>query len=343
MSKVGILTLYHVRNIGACLQAYAMKEKLEAQGNDVFFIKGYDTKFAFQLLKGDVGSVRPWSIPFLLKRELKFQKFFSSFNEASLIESCEFDSIIIGSDSVWIAKYADGFMPECFFGRIDNTNIFSYAPSVGGKYDLSVYGRSQLKALEKLKCITVRDEVTKSFINDAIGKKAELVADPTLLFDWNKFIEDTAVPHKIPNKDYILVYGGFDPKLTNAISLYGKRNNLQIVNVGIYNRRFKNCIAVSPIEFLHFVKKANYVITSMFHGVMLSLAFNKEFRYIAMDPNRDIKLSTILKKLYLENVTIEKNNFDENYDWKYKIDYEEVKPLLNEFRKHSNEILKTMI
>lgn len=341
MKKIGILTLYHVRNLGACLQAMAMSEIIRMCGAKPLFIKGYDKAFAFELFKGDVGSIRPWTLPYQIVREFKFQEVFKQFEEIKLEDVKECDSVIVGSDSVWISGYGKMQMPNCFFGEINSKSINAYAPSVGGHFVESDYLHSQTDALSNFNFVGVRDDETKKFYEAYTNCKAEIVVDPTLLFDWNsKFFSK---PTYIPNEDYIVVYGGFSPKLTKAIEHYGIRNHMRVINVGIYNRRFEKSLPVSPEEFLYFIKYSKCVITSMFHGVMMSIALNKQFRYIAMDENRNIKLSTSLRLLDLEGYVVNKELFTEDYAWEDIIDYSRVNGNIREYRASSMDLLSKMI
>ena len=123
----------------------------------------------------------------------------------------------------------------------------------------------------------------------------------------------------------------------------GIRNHVRVINVGIYNRRFDNSIPVSPEEFLNYVKYSKYIITSMFHGVMISIALSKQFRYISMDENRDIKLSTTMKLLGLERYEVNRDVFTEKYNWGDIIDYYSVNKRLSELRTSSIKLLNKMI
>lgn len=341
MRMIGILTLYRVRNIGACLQATAMAEIIKANGAKPVFIKAYDNNFAFELFKGDTGSFKPWVLPFQIKREIKFRNAFKEYEEILIEDAYKCESVIVGSDSVWIDKYGRMQMPTCFFGDVCVKCINAYAPSVGGNFDNKKYSTSQISALQRFNIVGVRDEETKRFYETYTERYAEIVIDPTLLIDWSDKIERR--PSYIPDEDYLLVYGGFTPQITREIEKYGNKHHLRIVNVGIYNRRFKNNIPVSPKEFLNFVKYSKYVITSMFHGVMLSVSLNKQFRYLGMDENRNIKLSTIVSMLGLESCLINNTDFSDMYKWKDIIDYYEVNKKLNIYRGFSIELLRKMI
>lgn len=310
--KIGIVTLCRVRNYGACLQAYAMKHVLQMQGHEVYFLKAYDKEFAKELLHNDLGKIRPWHIPYLLSKEVKYRKFFKNFTELGMDQLKELDCVLIGSDSVWIYKYRNMRTPSTFFGLFDHGNISAYAPSVGGTYDISNYSERQLAGLKKLKHITVRDEMTVKFVREVLGVDASLVVDPTLLIDWGSVLDSELGKFKQRYGNYILLYGGFDSEVIHSIKEYAVARNLQIVNVGGFNWRVKNNPVVNPLEFVDLIRDSAFVLTSMFHGVMLSIALNKKFRYIAIDPQRGIKISTIIDQLNLKECIVDRQSFLNN-------------------------------
>ena len=339
---IGILTLYKVRNIGACLQATAMKRILEGYGHKVFFIEGYDEAFAKQLYKNDMGKARPWTILFRIQKNHKFQTFFSSYSEIGLQKVCDLDGVIIGSDSLWFADYGKIPMPTVFFGDVNCKTTCTYAPSVGGEYDLKKFTPQQLESLLKIRYITVRDSMSQRFVKAITGKECPIVADPTLLCNWDDYLDQNR--RVVAKKKYLMVYGGFDQKTAGAINNFAKRKGLQVINVGIFNRFFGKNVAVSPYEFLQYIHGASYVITCMFHGVMLSVALGKEFRYVSMDSNRDIKTSTALERLGLSHIMLKAQDIWEQQDFFAEpIDYAETNVLLADYRADSRKEIERML
>ncbi len=339
--NIGILTLYKVRNLGACLQATAMKSVIESYGHHVCFLDGYDSEFAKQLFINDMGRMKLWTLPFRILKENKFRKYFKTFPEAELCESEKMDGVIIGSDSLWIADYGKDPMPTAFFGDVNCDVVCSYAPSVGGRYDLSKYTSGQLGALKKIKYITVRDSASREFVREVTGKDCPVVIDPTLLYDWNDYLSNIG---KETNKNgYVLTYGGFDKKTADAINQFARRENIKVINVGTFNRWFKRNIAVSPDEFIKYIDGARYVITSMFHGVMLSVALGKEFRYISVDPNRDIKVSALINSLDLHTVMLKKQDVHAETLFVSEIDFSQVNTCLNNLRSKSLKELNKIL
>lgn len=339
--KIGIVTLCRVRNYGACLQAYAMKQILESKGHEVRFVEAYDSEFARELLHNDLGKIRLWYIPYLTHKEIKYRIFFNNFPKLCLNRIDELECILLGSDSIWDENYGKLTTPSTFFGKLDHSNISSYAPSVGGAYDMSKYTEAQIEGLKNIKHITVRDETTARFVEEAIGGKAEIVVDPTLLINWKPILDVSVKNRSAKYGDYLLLYGGFDLEMIHAVKEYAAWSCLQVVNIGGFNWRFKNNPVVDPLEFADMIRHAKFVLTSMFHGVMMSIALDKDFRYIAIDSQRSIKIATTLKQLDLEECIVSKDDFLANpvescrYDIKkeYQIKKNRVRESIEELGK----------
>lgn len=340
--KIGVLTLFKVRNIGAELQAFATKHILEDYGHQVYFLNGYGSEFAKQLFKNDMGRVRPWNLLFLIKKDYKFRRFFLNFQQAEICEAKNMNGVIIGSDSLWVSDYGKDAMPEAYFGDVDNQNIYAYAPSVGGSYQLDKYNEHQLESLRNIRYITVRDEISQQFLFDVLGHRYPIVVDPTLLYDWKSYLREIDCP--VTKKNYILIYGGMDKEMTSEILLFARRKGLDIVNIGTYNRFFRHNIPASPDEFLCYVFLAKYVVTTMFHGVMLSLALEKEVRYFSMEKNRDLKTRTVIHELQLDSIMLSKDrSTDLDEIFSTRIDYKSVSFLLERLRGQSRMELEKIL
>lgn len=346
MEKIAVITLVHVRNIGAVLQAYSTKVQIERLGYEPVYVRPYGIKEAIALFCSDMGSFRPWNIKFLFQKNRKFTEAFKLFNEEKNKTSdfSKYKSVILGSDSIWVPNVGKTRMCSAYFGRVNCKRIGSYAASTGGVSDEKLYSDEQISALNNLSHYTVRDKVTQDFINRVVEKTSEIVLDPTLLIDWKRELDKNNIPYcnEFKGKKYIVVYGGMTEKMIESITKIAQQFNLEVYNVCSYDRRFKNNIPLSPFEFVRCLDNATLVVTSMFHGVMISISLKKKFIYYAKDNNRSIKLKTMMEVL----------GFDEN-DWirdenspisingvNYPIDYVER---LNSMRTHSLKEFRNLV
>lgn len=311
MRQVGIVTLFKVHNLGAVLQAYAMKTAIENLGYKPIFINSYDKKFSMALFRGDMkGLSRIYTIPHFFKKYKKFRNCFSLFKTIDSVDDDirNMHAIVLGSDSIWTPSYANIPTPPTFFGgEINNKHIFTYAVSSGGIEDINLYSKYQLQHLQKLQSISVRDNTTKNFIINAIGHDSIVVPDPTLLVDWKRQESIQPISCNLPQDRYILVYGCSRINAC-AIKRFAKKNGYKkIINIGPFSLKyplFAENLAVSPLEFVEYIRNADLVFSGMFHGVMMSIALKKDFYYMSIDENRDKKLSTTLEILGMKDRVI---------------------------------------
>ena len=68
-----------------------------------------------------------------------------------------------------------------------------------------------------------------------------------------------------------------DAKERGAVEHLAKVSGKKLITVGCRNRWCDEMVYANPFEFIGYVKAADYVVTSQFHGVMFSLIFNKKF------------------------------------------------------------------
>ncbi|NCS98918.1 polysaccharide pyruvyl transferase family protein [Candidatus Parcubacteria bacterium] len=292
---VGILTFFDGINHGAFLQCYGLYKKVEKMGykvkiisykNPIHWIKEYKiflwTKRVNLLIKN-------------IKKIAKFKK------EQKKIPKTRFklvnrnipyfDNIIIGSDIVWNYKNPLFGKDLIYFGyKLKTENLISYAPSFGSirEHFLPKIIKEHLK---KFKKISVRDENSK-IILDKNNIISELVLDPTFLYDFGK---EAIIPTE---EKYILVYAfTINEESINQIKKFSRERKLKIISIG-YKQDWsdKDIVDVSPFEWVGYFKKADYIITSTFHGTIFSLKFKKSFYIIPNEPINN-KIEYILKQL----------------------------------------------
>ena len=101
---------------------------------------------------------------------------------------------------------------------------------------------------------------------------------------------------------------------------------------------FKKQYDTGPIEFLNLVKNAELVLSSSFHGTIFSILFNRPF--FAIRGNKDFRIQTLLKKMKLEDRTIDENDIEEKCKEAYMIDFKEAEKLLEIEREKATKYLK---
>lgn len=283
MKKIGICTLYFANNFGAILQAFALQETLLNMGYDVEFIKLKDfapNSYDCNLEKFNYS-----------KQHLKLAKTLYDKNIYT------YDAIIIGSDEMWnLANNSFEHLEEYFGYNFNCSNIISYAPSANKTsldYLKSFYN-NKIK-FENFNNISVRDKHTQELVREASGRTAELVLDPTLLLEnFDKYI-------KFPEpdlKDYIIIYGySFTENEIKKIKDFAKNHNKKIYSIG-FVEDWCETLNADIFEFLGYLKNADYIITTTFHGLLFSMILEKEF---AVFSNNNPKIDDIIDRFKIHD------------------------------------------
>ena len=326
--KIGILTYHRAHNYGAMLQAYALRSFLREQGHQVEFVdywpKSHQKQYvlikpirgakfinkAINLVSDCLTIIRRYI------RMQKFNNFASNYLELqpkikytsnnSLIESGLYDYIIVGSDQVWRTQEYEGkyvgFDPMFFCQNVpETTRCITYAASMG-IISLNDQDRQLLQQyLKAFDTILVRENTLKELIN-SLNYDADVVLDPTLLLtreQWNKQLPQASY-HR---RKYVLYYELIQSKDALKFATQKAKSmdcDLLIMNAQVHTIPRKNHISnASPIDFLHAIRDAEFVVATSFHGTAFSIIFEKQFITIGLSKNAD-RVQTLLQHLNIE-------------------------------------------
>jgi hypothetical protein len=342
---IGILTFFQGYNYGAFLQAYALQNYLLDNGHKNIFINYRKQKSIDNELDAVLRSERKNLLMYarMLIKIAKFKYYQRKFHKTKWInkredlEKLAFDAVIIGSDQIWCYSNEWGGIDTPYFSNNLNSNhIISYAASMGpDKFDAR-HPRSIIRLMKNFRHIGVRDNNTYNFAKQFSNHEPQLVLDPTLLYDFKNEIK------KVRLKNYILFYSdGLLPQqeVIDELKYLAKENNLKIVSVG---KKFDWCdlniISPSPLLWMGYVKYASFVFTCMYHGLLFSVKFNKQFAMF-LTAERENKCLDFLKGINLQNRRIMSAN-DLNKSFNKTIKYEPVNDWLKIKKESSAAFLK---
>lgn len=340
MGKIGILTFWDVPNYGGWAQAYALNNVVRqlkpsscvehiAYLDELHFAYYYsDNLDLYNAFKAN------WE---LIPHTKRFSK--------SEFETAVFDTIITGSDSIWEFTAQSTNDDEHLIGNRVNTNqLIAYAASAGISAKANENKQFVKDGLLKYDAISVRDVGTQEMVKNILGKQAPIVLDPSLLYEFNL---DTSVVRPAFDK-YIFVYGIiWDDSFIKGLQSFAKQKSLLLISGGYKNDWCDISIPMeelSAMEWLGFIRDSVYVAASMFHGLMLSLAFGKK---VFFNQHNYVKhrSTSLLEKLELpyfsKDIVDEEVLFADSF-WK-SWDSVKVDKKLNELRLSSRNILKSML
>lgn len=309
--KIAVVTVHDSANFGSFLQAYAMNHVLEEDGHEVYFAITRDKKYVKGLYYKFVLSREAVLHPFRTLKNIfygrKKYKLFKAeqecFKEISADEIKNCDMTILGSDEIWNIR-TDVFRYPVFYGKYSEKAI-AYAVSAGLAKPEEFDKYPEIKEyIKKIESPLVRDENTANCVEKITGTYPETVCDPTLLADakiYNKTYEDEYINQ---NKCLMLYLYQPDVKTRNIIIDFARKKGLKLVSVGFYYDWCDYNVICSPLEFCSVLKKAEYVITTTFHGTIFSVINNKKFVSIPLSQKTD----DIISKFGLDEIKLNFEN-----------------------------------
>jgi hypothetical protein len=309
--KIGILTCHRFHNFGSLLQAYALKHHISSIGYSVEFIdywpKYHEIRTALWnwelfFYEKPVGKIKMLANIFLFYfRRKKNQRFFGNFIDTYIkpmvpvADGC-YEVVVCGSDQIWRYRHQALFQGynEVYFGNIGCKvkRLISYAASMEtvlqDTYTVSFFQKN----LKNFNAISVRESDLQKFVQSLTPLRVFHAIDPVFLLSkeqWNIL----SLPSLVAEK-YILLYNLLKDKTAAKLAKeIARKKGFSIVTIrggGIPGK------LAGPREFLSYIKHAECVISSSFHGVAFSIIYQKEF-YASLKEHK--RVSSLLDSLGL--------------------------------------------
>lgn len=335
--KIGVLTFHNTTNYGAVFQCYALQKYINEIGCTCEVIDYNNTTL---LDRYDLNPFKSKNVKEFVKKcifyfpERENRRHFLKFIRENIKLSAEkydennikmadsiYDKFIAGSDQIWNFKLSGNDYNYFMTFSEDIKKRNSYAASFGSsKLDNE---KEVFNLLEIQRSISVREDEAKELLVKAFPHVNQNI-DPVFLLDKNQWLNFVKKNRKIKSK-YIFVYEvARTDNLRNFAYYLAQKYNLKIVYLSKSGKKMKNVkkiFSISPEDFLNVLYNAEYVVTSSFHGLALSIIFEKNFFY---DTPKDkyefgsrleslIRLSGIDGKKIInsyENVDMQAPNYD---------------------------------
>lgn len=280
--KIGIMTWFYGDNYGAMAHSYALQQTIRSLKHECVMIALYPRNLNKMNIRMNLNYTDKKKHPILASRcLLRNYKFFKVRKElyniskkvstADEIDALNCDLIILGSDEVFKVKHP--YFNKLFYGVGLKTPTISYAPSAGQTPDDYELSDEIKKAIKKIRFLSVRDRHTYELLKSNTQREAQIVLDPTFLYDF----KDIAM--ELSDINYILVYS-FDTldEYKKRIVEYAKEYEMKIICIG------RNCRwadkSYDSIDFKHWIGAfagASMVVTDSFHGVVFAIKNKQKF------------------------------------------------------------------
>jgi len=332
MKSIGIMSMHRIFNYGSFLQGYALKQILHSidpsarvnfldyrPGKPILQAEEESTHRVSRTIKkvasyGKVNTSLVNKLRFFNHKRTYAQKNFPALGLSPEPNyNFSVDLQIIGSDEVFNCVQANsnvGYSRDLFGHASPAKAVISYAGSFGNTtlQKLKKYGLIEQLREDFLRFadISVRDENSRSIVEEITGRSPAVHVDPVLAYDYMK--ECKKIPAgRMNTRPYMIVYGyaGRFTKAENAaIRAYAKAKDYEILCIGGVQGcggKFMDC---TPFEVLALFRDAEAVVTDTFHGSIFSIINKKKFITIIRRSHGDEygneeKLRYLLDSLFL--------------------------------------------
>ncbi len=352
--KIGILTHHFVNNYGAFLQTYCLTQAVKRlRPNDkvevIDFINLYQKSYnTLGLFKPNIhkDTLRSYA-----QRVCLFNVFKRATNKhlplskrvysVQKINEMQYDIILIGSDEVWNYVDKKSFHSVKFGVGLTCKHLIAYAPSVGLATDFSDFEKNLAEHLKTFSFLSYRDNNTKNLIDQKVQKEAFPVLDPVFLSPLPDVTSENI--SLLTQKKYVLFYH-FGDTLTQEMIDQIHQKGLLLIGAGEYQKGYDVLKTnITPFEMAYLFKKAEYVLTGTFHGVVLSVVHHTPFSVCPNNITRVQKVQGLLQTLHLCDRLIEKGKYDFQKELLRPLDYSLVNAHILEMKQASLDYLNDAI
>ena len=306
-NKIGIATVFGGYNYGSALQACATKMILRELGYEGEILKlkgslvaGRDVRvkklatilFRSVFNRGGMKNLKNYGDSVGKKMPEQSVALFDGFTESTLSPTAlsygalkkkargeEYCAFVCGSDQVWNSAvlYVDPFY---YLRFAPERKRIAFAPSFGRDFVPDYNKKKIAKYIDGFRRISVREASGEPIVSSLVGKRAEVLVDPTLAVSAEEWTRQLGLGEGSGEK-YLLTYFLDEPSVATVekIRSISEAAGLKIVNLPYIfeNARLGETAVAGPREFVEFIKNASFVCTDSFHGTVFSMNFNVPF------------------------------------------------------------------
>jgi len=356
---IGIVTNYRNANYGSVLQSYALQSilnSLSQQCENIRFIGNRQTilQRAGTMIRNPSQILEKFRRKGRRERIAAFQEFivdnireskriFHNHEELASSEA-DYSKFICGSDQIW-APFQ--FSEHYYLGFVhDHSRKIAYAPSFGVTEIPRRFSTAISKLIDGIRYVSVRETSGAKLVANITGRNVPVVLDPALLLAAEQWRSIAKPPNY--NSRYALAYFlGNKAAHRNVVNDYLAKSRLGLVVIPKYVEDYDwgddIVISANPGEFLGLLENAECIFTDSYHGMILSINFNKPFvpflRFSAPDENnQNSRVIDILDTLgALSLLSAKKMDIKYASEW---LDYTSVNHMLTTKRSESYGFLK---
>ena len=220
-------------------------------------------------------------------------------------------------------------------------NAVAYAPSFGDPHFQPQDYVTLDTRLKNFCAIGLREQQMLPYVKNHTGVPVQRVVDPTLLLKQNDY--DAITSPRLVEGDYLLLYSRrYNKAMEDFAIKLAQEKNLKIVEISLratnVDRGHIMMYGAGVEEFLSLVKYSQCVVTNSFHGMIMSVQFEKLF-YAFSREQCDNKVIELLQLMGLSDRLLVTGQ----ESVKEIIDFEQVHSSIGIYRAGSLDYLKTAL
>lgn len=327
--NTGILTYHHTANYGAALQAYATQAALTGLGACAEIIDYTNParraiysirhRMLQQLARHQTLAAAKTLLgaPLILMRQWRFHDFYARHlrTGATVYTSPEqirekpppYDLYLAGSDQIWNCHHNGGDLNYLLEFVPDASRTASYASSFGLTTIPDVLKDAYARLLGRIRVISVREPQGADLVARLTGRRPPVVLDPVLLLppgDWSRLLDATPAV----SDPYVVIYTA----RAGDIRRFHQQTGYPLAPRRVYDfstdvpfstlwqPHIRVRAAAGPATFLRFIRDADLVLTTSFHGTALAILMQRRFiTFLSGDAGKDARITGLLEPLGL--------------------------------------------
>lgn len=249
----------------------------------------------------------------------------------------EVDSFVCGSDTIFCPDefgFDDGYYANysCMKG-----NSIAYAASFGDPHFKENDYEILSGRIKNFKAIGLREQMMIPYVSGHSKAPVQKVLDPTLLLTREEY--DGIATDRLIGDPYILLYARrYNPAMEAYAERLAAENGWKIVEISLRATNAEKghlmFYEAGVEEFLSLVKHAEYIVTNSYHGMIMSLQYQRDFVVFSRE-QCDTKIEEVLDMVGLRDRILVKG------DEKFRdIDFDAVHRIISRERSDSLNFLK---
>ena len=223
----------------------------------------------------------------------------------------EYDIFLVGSDQVWNTEITNNSL-YYYLNFVSNKVKVSYSSSVGKNELLPLEIGYVKKYLTQFDLLSCREKGTAKLLRDITDANVELVVDPVFLLDSSEW-ESLVLKKHVKDKFILMYCMQYNEKFNQIANKLSEEYGYKIKFISASKFADEKLDGeklndVGPIDFIEYIRTAEFVITNSFHGFAFSLIFRKKI-FVLEHSTRNIRLENLIDLVQDGKTSTSLNNY----------------------------------